>query len=266
MQPELMTHRNLLDSARVEEFLGALPVRASPLSQVLARGGLALTVDDASRAAGEAARLARRLGHEVTIFVNPDNVQSVRPHYFFLLNAALEQAPYARLGSWDLRSPAGRRDIRKQLKQEFLRLDTEEDRMEWVRAVAARLEVEEPDLPDHLVTLGVDELEDLVSAGVQLGNHGWQHADPRHQDVSSVELLVERGATWLQETFGVSEGVFAVPFGKALPPRGLDLGQVRWWLLSDARLHPGFVGPGLYNRMELLASDDQLAEIEGWLR
>ena len=72
---ERFLHRNLLPAAALEAYLaGAAPFVT--IAEALAGRGNALTIDDATRAGADAALMARAAGHEVTLFVNPGQVES----------------------------------------------------------------------------------------------------------------------------------------------------------------------------------------------
>src|SRR3954469_14208252 len=77
--------RNLLSGAQLHHFLAASP-RFGPLSQALRGGGHALTIDDSMVAARDAAVMARKHGHDVTLFVNPGQIESGAPYAFVALN------------------------------------------------------------------------------------------------------------------------------------------------------------------------------------
>ena len=81
--------RNLFEVAAFEDWLRAAPPCVS-LDRAIAGRGTALTIDDATKAGADAALLARRLGHQVSLFVNPAQVLSGEPYTFVVLNALMD--------------------------------------------------------------------------------------------------------------------------------------------------------------------------------
>src|SRR5688572_10557560 len=82
-------YRNIADEAALSSILSSRP-QFVPLTAAVAGEGDALTVDDATRCSADAALLARRYGHAVTLFVNPDHVDPPRPHSFHLLSVLMD--------------------------------------------------------------------------------------------------------------------------------------------------------------------------------
>jgi hypothetical protein len=51
----------------------------------------ALTIDDSTMAGAEACLIARKFGHEVTLFLNPHQIISQAPYFFTILNLAIDR-------------------------------------------------------------------------------------------------------------------------------------------------------------------------------
>lgn len=90
--PDLFLHLNLLDRHRFIAHLQGREQPYVPLSTCLRGEGDALTIDDSTLAAAEAARLARYYGHAVTLFVNGYNIAEQKCYSFSRLDAALDAA------------------------------------------------------------------------------------------------------------------------------------------------------------------------------
>src|SRR5437016_674086 len=87
--PDLFVYRNICDRERLSRWLSALPPLV-PLCDALAGRGSALTIDDATYAAADSALLARELGHEATLFVNPSNIAERTNYSWLVINALLD--------------------------------------------------------------------------------------------------------------------------------------------------------------------------------
>src|SRR5215208_1735542 len=83
-------HRNLLDRSEFVHHLTERPPYLS-IAAALAGEGRAITIDDATFAAADAALLAREFGHSVMIFINPYNVLTGTVYFFGILNVLLDR-------------------------------------------------------------------------------------------------------------------------------------------------------------------------------
>jgi peptidoglycan/xylan/chitin deacetylase (PgdA/CDA1 family) len=226
------------------------------LEAALQDQGDALTIDDATHAAYDAALLARSCGHEVTLFINSDNVQNSAPYYLHVLSAVLEHACPAQLGVLcrdriGSKVPADKTKLRAYFKHRLTRLPDETARGAVLTSLSNEMEIGDISLPKHLHTLSLKQLEYLVAAGVRLENHGGSHAHFSIFDDSLLRNEIERCKSWLSTKLSVDSRFFAVPFGDVLPR--IDLGDdiARCWFMLTASLQAGFVGPKIFNRAEL---------------
>jgi hypothetical protein len=252
---QLLTHRWMLDAERFDRFIS----QRSPfvtLGRALEGRGDALTIDDATQAAYNAATLARNRGHEVTLFVNSKNVRESTPYYLHVLSSILDKAAPVELELLCRKHlpsevPAEKTKVREFLKHHFSRLPNESTRQSLLRLVAADLSMAELPIADHLQTLSCEQIAQLIDRGVQLENHGASHADLSIFRDDDVRNEITECKNWLQTHFSIESRYFAVPFGNVLPR--FDVGDeiASCWLTANRALHSGFVGPKVYNRAEL---------------
>ena len=247
-------HRNLLDLDRLETFLCARARPYVPLEACLRGEGDAFTLDDSTVAAAVAARLARQLGHAVTLFINGWNIEQAKPYFFSRLNVALDNAcarPVIFRGiSHDLRSAPGKQRFRAFVKSRLARMGAEADRQDLVTEVGRLLGVSDLSVPDYLKPLAVAELKALAGDGVDIQNHGWTHVQIGALPLAAHAADIRAGRDWLELQLGTDAGLFAVPNGDGLPPAP-GFGSCRAWFLLDARRPAGPCGPGLINRRTL---------------
>jgi hypothetical protein len=245
--------RNLCEIAALRRFLSSVP-RLVPLPEALAGGGSALTIDDATTAAANAALLAREYGHAVSLFVNAGQVESGRPYSFVVLNALLDgldgqPCPFEGT-SFPTATTAQRQALRDAIKARLCTVTDEPAREELVRALAAGWRVRSLEVPPHFRTLTKQDLIALRDAGVDLQNHGWSHSHHASLTPEASGREISEGRHWLKRQLGVDAAYFAVPFGDALPPPGLAAPCAAWLTLLDA-LPPGPLAPGVFNRATL---------------
>jgi len=251
---DLSAHRNMIDE---ESFLSHLAGRPPYVSvdHALRGEGDALTIDDATEAAGRAAELARQRGHEVELFINPYHVESAAPYFFAILNAALDDSSVSVFSlderQYDMTTRQGRRRARQAIKHRILGHASEERRVDLARTIAADLLQGRPlSIPPHLATLSAERLRQLVDMGVTVGNHGWTHGHLSRLDTAECEHEIKAGATWIKEHVGVSLTHFAVPFGDFVPDWKTSP-LYRMYLLCTDVLNEGMVGPQIANRVTL---------------
>jgi hypothetical protein len=255
--PNSFLDRNMLDRESFTRFLEQRPAPFAALEQALAGGGDALTIDDSIYAGYDAALLARRHGHEVTFFVNPSNIETGLPYWFFLLNLALDRTRLRTFrfnrDHFMLDSLAEKRQLRWVVKRTVYQLADEDSRAAYIRGLMADLGVYQRDLPRSLRPLSAEDIARLVEAGVQVENHGWTHAHPVGVKANELWADVRRGRAWLRERIGVESRVFAVPFGDTAPPEEPPAGLFDTWLMADARFFAGPLGQRIVNRKPMVA-------------
>jgi hypothetical protein len=255
VQPRRSIYRNISDEATLTAILAAREPFV-PLADALAGRGDALTVDDATRTAADAALLARRFGHAVTLFVNPSQVDPPVPYSFLLLSALLDGLRGHRVmlegESFPTRSFRQRDVLRALLKEKLRDTPTEAERTSLIRALASEWRVGMLEIPRFLETLEVADLQRLLDAGVEIQNHGWSHTCHIRLDPSESAREIARGREWLSERLGIEARAFAVPYGDAMPHESTRLACDVWLTVDDR--HPGGpIAPGVFNRDTLEA-------------
>jgi hypothetical protein len=252
--PKLHVHRNLLDAGRFAAYLRRRKHAYVPLAACLEGEGDALTIDDATVAGADAARLARAHGHAVTLFINGYNIAEGKCYALSRLNAALDATGVGTLiydgSTYDLRLARSTRDFRAYVKQKLLQLRSEAERESFVSDIGRLLGIEEIIVPQFLRPIHIADLLELAALGVDIQNHGWTHITVGAVPFDEHAADIRRGREWLHETCGVRADLFAAPNGASLPLWEAS-GEYRAWLLLDSRRPLGMLAPGLYNRRTL---------------
>lgn len=254
---ELFVHRNCLDRERFIKHLQRRPPYRS-LQRCLEGHGDAFTLDDSTVAAGDAARLAREYGHEATIFLNGYNIDQAVPYFFSRLNVILDETPleniHYRGHDCSLKGTEAKERFRSVVKGRLAVMGDEGERQAFVTEIGHLLGVHEIKVPSHLRPLSHAHITELLTLGVQIENHGWTHTRVGALSSSEYEKNIQRGRDWLQQTFRVEAGFFAVPNGDGLPAPG-NSSRYKGWFLLDAPGPCGKIGPKLYNRKTLELPD-----------
>ncbi|MBK8086429.1 MAG: polysaccharide deacetylase family protein [Devosia sp.] len=213
---------------------------------------MALTVDDSTMAAAAACLLARERGHEVTLYLNPYQIVARTPYFFTILNLAIdrlvERARQTEPGArW--RAPRFmqlRQEVRARLAPlQGQALDAA------VLAFLDEWQLDMPEVPPEAGPIDMQALSGLVAAGVQIGNHGWSHADIAAMSAEALWDDISRAQRWLMDATGQRIDTFAVPFGIAIPPPEV-LGRLPGiCMLVDGARPIGELAPGLVNRLDI---------------
>jgi hypothetical protein len=259
-------YQNIADRQAARRFLSSIP-RLVPLSAALAGAGDALTIDDATRGGADASMLARDLGHEVSLFVNPEVVESGDPYWFNLMDVLVDALSF---GSYHFDSDSvavtnetERRGLRERIKTNARALRDERDRVAYVRSLATHWQVS-IDVPRHYEILRKADLVELRDAGVDLQNHGWSHAD--HSRLSSQDSASEirRGREWLKTELAVDAAYFAVTYGDVMPHE--QPAECDSWLTFFWQQPGGPMAAKVFNRVDLPPDEHTGAtESTGWL-
>jgi peptidoglycan/xylan/chitin deacetylase (PgdA/CDA1 family) len=213
-------HRGLLETELFESYLAAREPFVD-LHCALRGGGDALTIDDATMAAADAALSALKYGHQVTLFVNGFNVKYQHPYCFSVVNLLLDHTQVKSVEiegeHYEVETFEQRRQFRQQIKQAFRHFKDHKQESVFIENLATGLRVE-IDRGAEARVLTQDDLLKLTSRGVKLGNHGWTHTDPQQLSVDEFEHQVSNNRHWLQDTLAVDSPFYAVPFGETVPP------------------------------------------------
>lgn len=258
--PLSFTHRILLDASRFKSFLERRSDKFVDLDQAVAGRGDALTIDDSTSAAADAAELCRATGHAVTVFVNARNIAWQQTYWFAMLNALVDGCTCDSVlldgEAFQLHNPSARRRFRKAAKHAALSLDSEEAREAFILRLAQSVNVTPLAVPGHLATISLDRLCGLQAAGVRIENHGWTHGNVAAMSRQELIEDIRKGADWLREAASVEVSHYAVPFGTARPPSTLPFSLYGLWHLADENLPAGWLNARIVNRATL--SDDAL--------
>ena len=254
------THRHLFDTDRFQRFLKQRSPKFVDLDLAVAGDGDALTIDDSTSAAADAAELCRATGHAVTLFVNARNIAQQQAYWFALLNVLVDCCACDSIllngGSFPLHNLSTRQRFRKAAKRATLSLDNEEAREAFILRLARSVNVHSLPVPGHLATISLDRLRRLQAIGIRIENHGWTHGNVAAMSRQEVIEDIRKGADWLREEAEVVASHYAVPFGTAMPPDTLPTSLYGLWHLADENLPVGRLDARLVNRATL--SDDAL--------
>jgi hypothetical protein len=251
----LLAHQWMTDIEAFGRFLFHRPAFVS-LREALLGSGDALTIDDATQAAFDAAIMARQHGHEVTLFVNSTNVQDNLLYFFHLLSAILDEAPQGQLRMLhDRWAPTdGAEDkfiIRRSLKHRMSRIPSEQARQKLIAEMTSDLRLFPQSTPGHLITLSNTQLKKLHAEGVSLENHGANHVDYSVLDETAIQDDIAECRAWLLASLKVDAQYFAVPFGNVIPRWEFRDEIAKYWFTDNRMLQGGFIGPKVYNRLGL---------------
>lgn len=247
--------RNLMDRRLFEAHLASRGDSYGPLAAARVGECDALTIDDATVASAEAARIARKHGHKVWLFVNPHNVVMRETYFFHDLDILFDRTTVEQITvagrSVSLRMRTEKIAARRELRVQLALQSSDAMRAHVLADLASQLKVEDRQIPNHLRTLTLDELHCLVQAGVEIGNHGWSHVEFGALAPSAMNANLLRGAEWIWRNFGYRPLPFAVPFGQTLPWQNQPGAGHDVWLLATHQLRVGRIGKHVYNRKDL---------------
>jgi peptidoglycan/xylan/chitin deacetylase (PgdA/CDA1 family) len=213
----------------------------------------ALTVDDSTVGGARACLIAREEGHEVTLFLNPAQIERGRTYWFSRLDAMLDATPVRRLSfggqEYDLDRRDGMRALRLAIKAQLMGL-AEEDTDGLLDDLGRRMGTADAEVPAHGRTIARAEVSTLEDAGVRIGNHGWDHRDIAVMTAEAVAADVRAAADWFEAAIGAPPADYAVPYGLARLPEGA-VPEVRGDLfLADPRVPLGEAA-GHWNRKDI---------------
>jgi hypothetical protein len=255
--PLSFTHRNLLDASHFRRFLERRSHKFVDLDQAVGERGDALTIDDSTSAAADAAELCRATGHAVTVFVNARNIAWQQTYWFALLNTLVDGCTFDSIlldgEPFPLHNLPARKRFRRAAKHAALLLDNEEAREEFILRLAQSVNVGPLVVPEHLTTLTLDRLRELQEAGVRIENHGWTHGNVAAMSRQELIEDIRKGADWLREAASVEVSHYAVPFGTARPSGTLPVSLYGLWHLADESLPSGRLDARFVNRATLSA-------------
>lgn len=251
--PIKFIHRNLLDRNLFERFLINCNSKFNKLQDVIKFGGSALTIDDSTKAAGDAAILARTLGHEITLFVNPENI--IRQIYYplsqlnFILDNIEKELLFDDIKLEDL-SISSKKIFRKEFKGRLNQFNNYIDSSNYIKLFADQVNICIDELPHFLHPLTFDDLLALLDYGVNIQNHGWSHLHYANLKKGAVYENISRGRQWFKQNLEIDTQYFAVPFGDVYPTKESE-GLYDMWFLLQSNIETGCLGNKIFNRQKL---------------
>ncbi len=255
VNPERFTHRNLFDSARFQTFLEERTSKFVDLDQAIGGLGDALTIDDSTSAAADAAEYCHASGHAVTVFVNSRNIAQQQPYWFTFLNVLIDSCALDLIFLDDMSFPLNtfpdRQRFRKAAKRAALSLHSEGAREAFILQLARSVNIDSLPVPGHLSTISLDRLRRLKALGIRIENHGWTHGNVAAMSQQELIEDIQKGADWLRDAAAVLASHYAVPFGVAMPPDTLPIAVYGLWHLADERRPTGRLDTHLINRVTL---------------
>jgi hypothetical protein len=244
-------HRNLLDAARFSTYLKDRGTRYVPLKDALQGTGEALTIDDSIAGAAAAARLARKYGHAVTLFLNGYNIEAGRPYFFSRLNVALDTRTVDKVdfenATYELCNLPSTEKFRRAVKRRLAEMGDEDQRQDFVTGISRLLKASEFNVPPYLAPIDRKEVQQLARLGVDIQNHGWTHTRVGSSPPDGLAKDIRRGREWLKATCDSAGQFFAIPNGDGLPVDKESPDYEEWFLLTGSKPQ-GRIGPGLVNR------------------
>ncbi|MFC1743535.1 polysaccharide deacetylase family protein [Candidatus Riflebacteria bacterium] len=254
--PSLLSDLYLLDHTAFKEFLKKQNKTFVDLKDALDGKGDAMTIDDSMNCAFNCAILARAGGHQVTLFVNPLQVEIQKPYPLSLLSVALDQTPLRKITWNDREYPlykvAQKLKFRKAVKAAMQKVGDWKQRYKFIIRVCQGLLVPRLNIPPYLQPLSKEEILELKNKGVRLENHGFSHGEFSNLSEENIKAEIEKGKKWLKANFAVTSTAFAAPFGRAKPTFPLiGKWEIDWFLLDES-LNNGRIQPRVYNRKMLI--------------
>lgn len=221
-----------------------------------------LTVDDSTVGAARACLIAREEGHQVTIFINPAQIERQRSYWFSTLDAALDATKVRHLSfggeDYDLERAEGVRALRLAIKARLMPL-AESGTDELLSDLMRRLLVPSVEVQAHGRTITRADLHQLKSAGVRIGNHGWDHRDIGAMATPAVAQDLQAAGSWLEQELGAKPADYAVPYGLQRLPSEAWAQVSGAIFLADFRVPCGDCGDRHENRRDITKNIRQAA-------
>jgi peptidoglycan/xylan/chitin deacetylase (PgdA/CDA1 family) len=213
-----------------------------------------LTVDDSTRGAARACLVARQLGHAVTLFVNPSQINSGRDYWFSRFDALIDarqvEAVVFNGVTYSLQSKRELRAFRFAARAHLV-VSTEGATHRLLDEIEVLLGAQGAEVCEHARSIGLDDIAMLHRAGVRMGSHGWDHQcisslSPDEQHTQLVETK-----NWLRGAIGREPRDYAVPFGQERLDARARAEVPGMVYLVDSTLPPEAAGEGYRYRRNL---------------
>lgn len=216
--------------------------------------GDVLTVDDSTYAAAESCYIARELGHEVILFINPRQIIEKEYYWFSILNCLIDQRTVGQIKyndrQYDLSSYVLLSKLRKELKRNLIfRPDIEI--FKELDVLKGIFGVQEMELPTHLRTLEVNDLNKLIAADVRIESHGWDHKEISTFTKDDFIDDLNRTNLWLNSELGIQTTLYAVPFGESDPEMIFGDCGIKNYFLATPDRQLGRLTNKCWNRLDI---------------
>ncbi len=258
LNPRRISHALMLSRWAFISHLQQRSAKYVPIAQALLGLGDALTVDDATLAALDQVLLARSFGHAVTWFVNGQNVEENLTYFPFLLSCMVDEtsAPECLFEGrlWPLHTLSDRKAFRRFLKLIYMSFTAPQQILRLIEDLAFQLNLPASLALASLGTASRHNVEHAVRSGVSLGNHGWDHLNPRSLPPSTCVAGIATNRAWI-ESLQPDHGVYAPPYGASIV---LPQGSCSLMLLADPTLREAMPHTGIINRSPLTLNADVL--------
>jgi hypothetical protein len=218
--------------------------------------GDALTIDDSLRGGLEAATLCRKFGHEVSLFINPFNIEKKVPYWFSILNILLDKYDDY-LIRWEtneyiLNDFKSKLSFRIKLKNKMASLDNEEEKLKKLFLIYPDDNINNIEIPEHLSILSLNDLKKAIDLGISIHNHGWTHRQIGEVSHAELDQEILKSKQWIKKELNIDTNFYAVPFGKTLPLERYSFERFSLWFLNYNGLYCGKIGEKIYNRQSLV--------------
>lgn len=249
-------HRLYVNENRFIQYLETLPYKYSRLDSVDKTP--AMTIDDSTKAGAEACIIARDMGHNVTLFINPWQIISQTLYPINLLDFAIDQRKKSKIHIndkyFDLSNRNTRRIFRNLIKESLKVLRTEAA-INKVATIFEMLNASMTQFPDFIKPITIDELLLLKKLNVNIENHGWSHLDISSLNLEELNDDIVRSQRWIFDQLEVKSLLYAVPFGKIMLPRRLQKLVKVCYLLDDKK--PLGLNGKHWNRLDITSKLNQ---------
>ena len=205
----------------------------------------------------DAAILAAKCGHKVTIFLNPWNIIHKKPYHFHLLNIILENTikrEYLFNGfKWSLRTYNEKHFFREYIKRRFWKYETNIDTLyKTINTLGTELSVENFIIPDALEIITIEDIKKMIALGIDVECHGWTHINTAELSDKELEEHINSAKEWLENISNeISIKYYSTPFGSSMPNRAYYEKLNYLWFLLDSSKEDGIIEKKIYNRDSL---------------
>ena len=242
-------HKFLLDWKNFEDYIKHKKNKYVTLEEALDNKGDAFTIDDATRASYDAAKLLRNYGHEVTLFINPFYIENQIDYWLFKMNALLDLSSCNRATLKDkehiLSNNQEKLLFRNKVKMAIAGFPMEEERQHILGEIF-HTSIEAINVPFHLKTITQSDVLELFQLGVNIQNHGWTHRQLKNASKDDIKNEIILGKEWISKKLQYEPHFYAVPYGSFFPSD--DLLDIAFWFLLEGSCTPGFKNEKTYNR------------------